>query len=228
MVARGARLRDGGTKTKEPLLGDKGDAEDEDCDVAGGKGVALVAALTRAQVKAALLGGKCRSVGLAYARNKQRGAQRQHELELLDGVFGVVLHAACCLRFDNRIHLLAEHGDKAQCCGEGESVAVGDVQLLDAGVCEVVELGDHEHQNERQRHAQKTKAGLGARDETGVGYKSKKRLAFSHEGGLKHKHDQGDGDKQPQQLEQAIDYARVGAQSECECEQADEHRVALG
>ena len=104
--------RRGNKKLKNHSCSDKGDAKDEDCDVAGGKGVALVAALTRAQVKAALLGRECRSVGLAYARNKQRGAQRQHELELLDGVFGVVLHAACCLRFDNRIHLLAEHGDK--------------------------------------------------------------------------------------------------------------------
>ena len=63
------------------------------------------------------------------------------------------------------------------------------MQLFDASVCQVVEFGDHEHQDERKRHAQKAQAGLGARDEARVGHKSKKRLSLAHKSGLKHEHD---------------------------------------
>ena len=103
---------------------------------------------------AALLGGERGGIGLAHARDKQRHAQRQHELELLDGILGVVLDAARGLRLHDGVHFLAKYRNKTQCRGKGEGVAIRHVQYLDAGVGKVVELGHHEHEDEWQRHAQ--------------------------------------------------------------------------
>lgn len=61
------------------------------------------------------------------------------------------------------------------------------MQLLDAGVRKIAKRGNHEHEQQRRRHAEQAKARLAARNKALIGGKPKHRRARTHEKNLQHK-----------------------------------------
>ena len=148
-------------------------------------------------------------------------------MQLADGVLGVVLNATRGLRLHDRVHLLAEHGHKAQRRGERERVAIRNVKHLDAGVGQVVELGHAQHEDERQCHAQKAQACLAACDQALRGHPGKHGLAAAHKRRLQQKHHHRKRHKQLEQRNQLGLSMRVGTQRKGEDEKPQQHGIGV-
>ena len=97
------------------------------------------------------------------------------------------------------------------------------VQHLDAGVREVGELGGYERGDERQRKAEKAQAYHEAEHEALICYGEENGRSRAHEDRLHDEHDDGKRNKQFEKRPNLAHDVRIGARSERERKQRDEH-----